>query len=215
MLLLAAVRHKELPCRATLMKHLALDVGARRERWMRMREPDAVASMGGVLLLQELLRRSERFSKGAMLGEAERGRPFLEGLRGDFNLSHSGSYSVCALLLDAPSGSVGVDVEDYGTRSSAERDRIARRFFCEGELARFQANPTEREFLRIWTAKEAMVKQTGEGLSALSRQNSLEPSEKRLLSFQELPDACLTVCVPKDVCVPRELLLFEFNDIIT
>lgn len=213
MLMLAVAKHGEFPCFEKLMDHIVLDIGARRERWGRMREANAVASMGCVLLLQELLRRSGVSPEGLTLAETERGRPFLEGFSGDFNLSHSDTYSACALLLDAPRRSVGVDIEDCGKRSAEERDRIARRFFCEQELARYNADPTEREFFRLWTGKEASVKQTGQGLSDLSRQNILEASPNRLISY-ELSNACLTVCVPKEIEVPQEPLLLRADDLI-
>ncbi len=97
----------------------------------------------------------------------EHGKPALirgETTPGDglsFNLSHSGDLALLAVSRD---GCVGVDVERV-------RDvdlRIARRFFTVREAEAIAAAGGQPEqlaaFFRIWTAKEAVVKATGEGI---------------------------------------------------
>lgn len=96
-----------------------------------------------------------------------RGKPRLApelaatGLR--FSLSHSGDW----LLVAVGSGaSLGVDLEVPRTMRRATD--IARRYFCAAESRRLEslARPErERAFLRLWTAKEAMVKAAGTGLA--------------------------------------------------
>lgn len=84
------------------------------------------------------------------------GKPFFENLDLHFNLSHSGE-AVAAAFSGSP---VGADIEIFGRCRNP--DEIARRFFHPDEVA---ACADEREFLRLWTAKEAMLKLTGTGLS--------------------------------------------------
>lgn len=84
------------------------------------------------------------------------GKPFFENADLHFNVSHSGGVVVAAV-----SGSpVGIDIEVPGRcRDFLE---IARRFFHPDEADRCSG---EDEFLRLWTAKEAMLKLAGTGLS--------------------------------------------------
>lgn len=81
----------------------------------------------------------------------------------DFNWSHSGELAVVALARGvAP----GVDVECMRPRPRAMD--LARRFFHPQETAALQAMPAagrERAFFELWTAKEAVLKATGHGIS--------------------------------------------------
>lgn len=77
-----------------------------------------------------------------------------------FSLSHSGAR-VLAAFSRAP---VGFDYEQFGRSRNFEA--IARRFFQPAEAGEvLRAGPgREAVFLRIWTAKEAIVKLVGAGL---------------------------------------------------
>ncbi len=93
-------------------------------------------------------------------------KPFLSGCPILFNLSHSGDWALLAFCRDRP---LGIDVEAH---RSAPVLSLARRFFQPSELATLEAlPPTQQEqlFFDYWTAKEAYLKATGEGLGALSR----------------------------------------------
>lgn len=72
-----------------------------------------------------------------------------------FSISHSGAWWVCA-FSDAP---VGVDLQRV---QPALETSIARRFFHPDEGAWLAGNPTG--FFQLWTAKEACVKLTGQGI---------------------------------------------------
>lgn len=79
-----------------------------------------------------------------------------------FNLSHSGDL---ALVAVANMGPVGVDVEEL--REVSDTTALARRYFAVAEQARLEGVPESgrsRAFLSQWTAKEAFIKATGEGL---------------------------------------------------
>lgn len=96
------------------------------------------------------------------------GKPAIDPVQNhggwQFSLSHTKGLVACALGRDAE---LGLDVE--------ARDRIvdalelAAHNFAPAEVAWLRALPAaqrQRDFLRLWTLKEATVKATGQGLSA-------------------------------------------------
>ncbi|MGL4511918.1 MAG: 4'-phosphopantetheinyl transferase family protein [Lacipirellulaceae bacterium] len=92
------------------------------------------------------------------------GKPRLVGGGPEFNLAHSDGWGVLAVAAEA----VGIDLER--PREVATRDALARRWFAPSELARFLAtDDPQREFFRLWTAKEAVVKLAGVGVGELLR----------------------------------------------
>lgn len=99
--------------------------------------------------------------------QAEFGKPFLaDNGCGNlfFNLSHSDNLAVVAVTSTAP---VGVDVERV--RAIPDWKRVANRFFSRSENAAMSGvnqQQRERAFYNCWTRKEAIIKATGEGLSA-------------------------------------------------
>ena len=95
------------------------------------------------------------------------GRPYLRGNALHFNLSHSWDLALVAVCREAP---VGIDLEH--PREFRAPDRLARRICSEREYASLQhlgeppgASPqAQRQLLRLWVRKEAVLKGTGEGL---------------------------------------------------
>jgi len=97
---------------------------------------------------------------GELLIEAgANGKPFFSNAGVHFNLSHTGSAVVAAFAGSA----VGIDIEQRGR--SRDFVGIARRFFCPSEADAISRSHDEEQFLRLWTAKEAMLKLSGEGIS--------------------------------------------------
>lgn len=88
------------------------------------------------------------------------GKPQLPGAGLHFNLSHSGAFVALAFTRAGP---IGVDLE---VRRSFDRYRLAAAASLGGgELAQVRASADPAlAFLTCWTAKEAYVKATGEGL---------------------------------------------------
>lgn len=81
----------------------------------------------------------------------------------DAGWSHSGEQLLLALGQDV---TLGVDLEQLRPRPRALE--LARRYFAPGETERLQAlAPEHRElaFLRLWCAKEAVLKAHGRGLA--------------------------------------------------
>jgi phosphopantetheine--protein transferase-like protein len=145
--------------------------GAAREVFFR----ESLADYGGPAA-------AEAYQAGLAVTRGPHGKPRFAapGLAGaHFSVSHSGSY----LAIAFSDYEVGIDIEHTERRhSDAERYlAIARRFFLPDESAyvagysvRGEASAPFREgapeevkrrFFRIWTAKEAAVKYTGEGIA--------------------------------------------------
>ena len=98
---------------------------------------------------------------------SDRGKPYLTDdcnpVNLQFNLSHSENMAILGINRDRP---IGVDLEKIRPMENAEQ--LAERFFCASEYALLtQAIPAERDklFFQLWTAKEAYLKATGEGIS--------------------------------------------------
>lgn len=141
-----------------------------RERAARFRfERDRTSYIvAHVALRRVLARRIGCAPAEVAFRESEFGKPSLAvaGLDGllDFNLSHSGDRVAIAVTDGLP---VGIDVE--AAKEMADPLELAERFFSAPEAIYVKdgARPggmLER-FLRVWTAKEAFIKQRGMGLS--------------------------------------------------
>jgi len=76
----------------------------------------------------------------------------------EFNVSHSGDY---ALIVVTAGAACGVDIEC--SKAHTDQAAIAANFFSAREVEWLSHN--EPRFLRLWTAKEAVVKAVGGGLS--------------------------------------------------
>ncbi|MEA5511279.1 4'-phosphopantetheinyl transferase superfamily protein [Crocosphaera sp. UHCC 0190] len=81
----------------------------------------------------------------------------------EFNLSHSQELAIYGITCDRL---IGVDVEYIRPMSDAEQ--LAKRFFCPQEAEKIKTlSPPDKDqaFFQLWTAKEAYLKATGEGIS--------------------------------------------------
>lgn len=138
--------------------------GKHRDRYVRGR-----GMMRGLLA-----RRLGAAPRELAFSIGEKGKPLLVSGRLAFNLSHSEATAAFA-LGEVPD--LGIDLERLDR--TVDIEGLARRCFRETEIAWMHSFPdAERHhaFFRIWTAKEARMKATGEGFS-------LEP--KRIgLSFE-------------------------------
>jgi len=129
---------------------------------------------------------------------SDRGKPYLTDdcnpLNLQFNLSHSENMAIVGISRDRP---IGVDVETV--RPMENSLQLAKRFFCSSEYDLLtQAIPEERDklFFQLWTAKEAYLKATGEGISGGLNQVEIALNPLRftnlpnwyLQSFKSNPD---------------------------
>ena len=198
---------ESMPSWDALMKQIHLDVGEKRQSWIRMPKEKAMESMAGILLLQRALTEIGMDSADVSLGREGSGRPFLKNVNLDFNISHADGLAVCAVELgegDVPPR-LGIDVERIVGRTTERLTRDAARWFTEEERAIFSDAPTEETFLKIWTGKEAMVKHTGAGLSEVRRCNTLQlPSELCLMGYA-YENAVITLCHRRESQPPKTI----------
>jgi 4'-phosphopantetheinyl transferase len=99
------------------------------------------------------------------LARSAHGRPLIasDDGRHDASWSHSGELLLVALGEDVD---VGIDVEFVKPRARALE--LARRYFTPGEGAWLAAQPAaarDDAFVRLWCAKEAVLKAHGRGLA--------------------------------------------------
>lgn len=126
-------------------------------------------SEGRAPLLDLLAAYLDRPASSVVLNQDARGKPRLAvgeadaTDRLDFNWSHSGDFALVALARGCE---LGVDIERFGKNQRSLE--IARRFFDPAEaesLAPLDQDARDRAFIRLWCAKEAVLKAVGEGLS--------------------------------------------------
>ncbi len=113
-------------------------------------------------------------------------KPALEKGGLEFNVSHSGDYSLLAFSRKA---AVGVDVE----RIKGERvvRDLAERVLTSDEYRRFMALPEgdrERTFFQIWALKESVMKALGTGMSLAPEciELTFHPDTPRVLAGGEV-----------------------------
>ena len=97
--------------------------------------------------------------------DAPGGRPYIAQPHGDLaiNWSHSGDQAVLALARGLPILGVDVETPRPRTRALALADRFFHPLECD-DLAALPPAQREAAFLKLWTAKEAVLKALGEGL---------------------------------------------------
>ena len=119
------------------------------------------------LLGQHLSRdpRELRFVCGA------HGKPALVNGELEFNVSHSGDWAAIAIASHTP---VGVDVEHE--RSLHDLAALTTRYFASSEAEAVLRDPSL--FFPVWTAKESVIKATGEGLSLGLASFEVSPSPR-------------------------------------
>ena len=114
------------------------------------------------------------------------GKPYAEGARFDFSPTHTAGLVALAI---GDCGPIGLDAEAPRGRDVSRLARAADRWFTPAENRRVQTaiqnRPQEAEavFLRVWTAKEALVKRTGAGLAGMRRADTRHHAGCTLQSF--------------------------------
>lgn len=126
------------------------------------------------MLLRDILREYFNISAPAFYSD-EKGKPHLVEDKLHFSLSHQGDYVACA-VDEKP---VGIDI---GQIRKVELPLI-NRVCTEDELCYVLGSSEETNdkvwdrFMRIWTAKEAYLKYTGEGITGGLKSVSLADKE--------------------------------------
>jgi 4'-phosphopantetheinyl transferase len=127
----------------------------------------------------------------------EHGKPGVVRSELEFSMSHAGERALVAI---SPRSRVGVDVELVCRLPEAAA--LARAHFTEREQRHLTRAADQRELLRLWTRKEALLKATGEGLSrALKELDVLDPDPipgLRLVDLAPEPGYVAAVAVAAD-----------------
>lgn len=123
-----------------------------------IRWQDQTSSLLGKLLILESLKPFNNITaRLSDLKFSQYKRPYFDW-EGDFNLSHSGEWVICAA---SDRGKIGVDIEAV---RPVEFDHFSDHFTAtEWERIDSAPNPTDAFFFH-WTAKESVVKADGRGL---------------------------------------------------
>ena len=99
-----------------------------------------------------------------VLARTDKGQPYFSGdaeILPHFSLSHTKDAVAVAVCKDMR---VGVDIQTESGLDEDKMRRVAKRFFSEGELCRLDGSQNfTRDFLKIWTCKEAVSKLYGTG----------------------------------------------------
>lgn len=151
------------------------------------------------LVLRELLGYAPVFAAGP------NGKPELACRSLHTNLSHSAKHVALAVSPDA---AVGVDIESLPPKVDIHQVMSASLTPHERERVRAESNPP-LSFLIHWTAKEAYVKATAEGLSRSFSSLSLATSDlplhlegpdvvRHVLHCSAFPDHVVAVCALGD-----------------
>jgi 4'-phosphopantetheinyl transferase len=119
------------------------------------------------------------------LATREGGKPFVNGHDVNFNLSHSGARAVVAVTRGSD---IGIDLETIDRFDSIddELDGLAQSCLTDEEQVALAAVPSARRvrrFLAYWTAKEARMKLTGEGMALEPHTIALKLSRGRPVGY--------------------------------
>ena len=89
----------------------------------------------------------------------EKGKPYLVNGNWHFNISHSGNFVACAIAKNP----IGIDIEEL----RSVKESLCKKVCTEEELSFVYSDGefSSRQFLQLWTAKEAVLKQIGIGIS--------------------------------------------------
>ena len=121
-----------------------------RHRWIR----------GRAWIRQELGKALGQPAEAVAITAEPGGRLYLPDHPGfDFNLSHTGGWIALGICQE---GRIGVDIETIDPTFPAME--IAAEFFLPEECDWIAQGSVER-FFHLWTAKEALMKATGRGMS--------------------------------------------------
>lgn len=138
---------------------------------------------GRGFLRRSLARRLGRDPGSLALGTGPGGKPCLRDNDLAFNLTHSGDLAALAVSTEQE---VGLDIECLAPQTALAGDLsgLITACFRPDEAAAIRAAPDlRRAFLRFWTAKEARMKLTGEGLGLDPRAIALAHEAGRPVAY--------------------------------
>ena len=126
---------------------------------LRKRPAKRLSIAAGELMRNAIANEFNIDAKELRFRTGKSGKPYVENVRVEFSISHSGNIAVCA-LSDKP---VGIDVEHLRDVNM----NVAKRLFTPDEQNYVFEKwaLAKQRFLEIWTRKEAYVKMLGKGIT--------------------------------------------------
>ena len=110
-----------------------------------------------------------------VIGRTDRGKPyFLHEPQLHLSISHSGNYWGCAIANQT----VGFDLQQKEQPRQESPEEMANRFFHPQE-SKFVAQDCAYNFLTVWTAREAYVKYTGQGIDQFFSEHCVVPKDEQ------------------------------------
>ena len=146
-----------------LVEYLTFD---EQQKYARLKQPEHQQKMinARAALRQCLSYYLDTSPQKIEFTHGQHGKPYCKNdHRLLFNLSHAGTYAVIAVNYDHH---IGIDIETTKRHFSHLSD-IAERVFSDQELAWLSTDPKQENiFFTLWARKEAVLKATGDGLTA-------------------------------------------------
>jgi 4'-phosphopantetheinyl transferase len=154
-----------------LLRFLSIEERSRAERFRVQAAGQRFVAARAMLRLI-LGRLSGEEPKGLTFIYGDHGKPRLATGLPHFSLTHAGDTIVVAVAAEE----LGVDVEER--RDLANASRLARRICTRRELETLRSAPPQNFstlLLGLWTAKEAVLKSLGTGISGGMRSVEVDP----------------------------------------
>ncbi|MEI4830696.1 4'-phosphopantetheinyl transferase superfamily protein [Bacillus sp. FJAT-53711] len=169
----------------TINKLLALKQFISSERVNNIKrfkfEEDKIRSILGELLVRYTICKNSNIENSDIyFKKNEFGKPYIDCNYGIyFNLSHSGSYLICAISNQ----NIGIDIEKIQDIDIA----IAHNFFCDSEYDEIASAPESKKyecFYSYWCLKESYIKYIGKGLTIPLNSFCFEMVDKNIKVIQ-------------------------------
>ncbi|OEG16257.1 hypothetical protein BCR23_05050 [Enterococcus quebecensis] len=126
---------------------------------LKFKEDKKRSLIAEILILNALVCDFSFLTSDIKFLKTEYGKPYLDGSRLQFNISHSGNYVICGVS----NGCLGVDIEEYG---DCHKELI--HYFHPEEILEYNklnSFQQKKYFYDFWSLKESYVKYLGLGLS--------------------------------------------------
>jgi len=166
-----------------------------------------------ILLREKLGKHLNRDPSSLRFATHELGKPYLEGSKIEFNISHSKKRIALAISDQLP---LGVDVEFIKRKNRILK--VANRYFSQPECRQLDDALNKRDmFFNFWTLKESYIKALGMGLKKGLNSFGYDIADNITIWDDEYPvdatsffsyrltnDYHLSLCVlQRDIAVPR------------
>jgi 4'-phosphopantetheinyl transferase len=145
----------------TFSKYLQLLPKVMSEQVIKYRvRDDRFNSLFGKIILKKTLEEYFAFENDVLerINVTKFGKPYINS-KIEFNLSHSGSYVICAISDEGP---IGIDIEKMNTIDYSDFKSI----MTENEWEKLKTIKNQKHyFFDLWTKKESLIKANGKGLN--------------------------------------------------